>query len=174
MQQDRPGIGIDESRQPFAAFKAIDKVVRSISAVLHRPSVADMSKVDPPRRGTAVLKTRDFWVVASLFGLCTLLYYFGELIDFAGSTAVQRDFFYGVHDVHRVLFILPIVYAAHQFRIKGSLIVTVAAFLVFLPRAIMVSPFSDPILRPVLFTIVASGVFCIGILAVMWKARPKA
>ena len=93
-----------------------------------------------------------------LFGLCTLLYYFGELIDFAGWTALQRDFFYGVHDVQRVLFILPIAYAAHQFRIKGSLIVTVAAFAVFMPRALMVSPFGDPILRPVLFALVA-GVF---------------
>jgi hypothetical protein len=37
-------------------------------------------------------------------------------------------------------------------------IVTFAALVVFLPRGLFISPFPDPILRPVLFTIIAGTV----------------
>jgi signal transduction histidine kinase len=117
-----------------------------------------MSEAISLSRAVDVVRRRDFWVVVILFGCCCLLYYFGELVDYAGWSALKQDFFYGVHDVHRALFIIPIAYAAHQFRIKGSLIVALAAFVVFLPRALFISEYSDPLLRPVLFTIIA-GVF---------------
>jgi len=98
---------------------------------------------------------RSFYILLALFGLCTLLYYFGELIDFAGWTALRYEFFYGVHDVHRLLFLAPIIYAGHTYRVKGAVVVTLAALIAFLPRALVVSPFPDPMLRIVLFTIVA-------------------
>ena len=65
------------------------------------------------------------------------------------------DFLYGIHDVQRLLFFIPILYAAYQFRVKGALFVTLASFLVFLPRALIVSPYPDPLLRPALFALVA-------------------
>jgi hypothetical protein len=68
------------------------------------------------------------------------------------------DFLYGIHDIQRLLFIAPILYAAYYFRVKGALFVTLASFLVFLPRALIVSPYPDPLLRPVLFTLVAGTV----------------
>lgn len=101
------------------------------------------------------MRTRSFYILLSLFALCTLFYYFGELIDFAGWTALRRDFFYGVHDVHRLFFLAPIIYAGHVFRVKGAVVVTLAAFIAFLPRAFIVSPFPDPMLRIVLFTVAA-------------------
>jgi signal transduction histidine kinase len=108
----------------------------------------------------AVLASRDFYIVLSLFVICTLLYYFGELIDYAGWSSLRRDFFYGVHDVHRLFFLAPIIYAGHSFRVKGALIVTLAALLAFLPRILIVTPYPDPMLRTVIFTVVAGCIGC--------------
>ena len=87
--------------------------------------------------------------------ICTLFYYFGELVEWAAWDALRREFFYGVHDVHRLLFLAPIIYAGYKARVKGALIVTMVAFMIFLPRAFFISPFPDPLLRTVLFTIIA-------------------
>lgn len=97
----------------------------------------------------------DFYIVLALFGVCTLFYYFGELVEFAGWTTLRWDFFYTVHDLHRLLFLAPIIYAGYSFRIKGAVIVTIIAFIVFLPRALMISTFSFPILRVTFFTLAA-------------------
>jgi PAS domain-containing protein len=94
-------------------------------------------------------------ILPSLLIFCTLFYYFGELVDLAGWDALRWNFFYGVHDVHRLLFLMPIIYAGYTARMKGALIVTLGAFAVFLPRAFLISPYPDPLLRMVLFTIIA-------------------
>ncbi len=110
------------------------------------------------RARLAVLKTHDFYlflILLLLFGICTLVYYFGELVDFAGWEALRWEFFYGVHDIQRLLFLVPIIYAGYFFRIKGGVIVTITSLVVFLPRAIIISPFPEPILRAVLFTLIA-------------------
>ncbi len=102
----------------------------------------------------------SFYILLLIFGICTFLYYFDTLVDFAGWEALRWKFFYTVHDIHRLFFIVPIVYAGYSFRVKGALIVTLAAFIVFLPRAFIISPFPDPMLRIVLFTIVAGVIGC--------------
>jgi len=109
------------------------------------------------RAALAVLRNRNFHrsFLVLLFGYYTLIYYFGELIDFAGWESLRWDFFYGVHDIHRLFFLIPIIYAGYVFRVKGATIVTLAAFIVFLPRALVISPFTDPITRTVVFTVVA-------------------
>jgi signal transduction histidine kinase len=105
-----------------------------------------------------VLRSRDFYIVLSLLAICTLFYYFGDLVDFAGWTALRWHFFYTVHDVHRIFFLAPIVYAGYSFRVRGAVIVTLAAFIAFLPRALIISPYPDPMLRMLLFTITAGAV----------------
>lgn len=105
-----------------------------------------------------MLSIRDsyrLFIIPILLVVCTLFYYFGELVDWAAWDAVRREFFYGVHDVHRLLFLAPIIYAGYTARVKGAIIVTLVTFIIFLPRAFFVSPFPDPLLRMVLFTIVA-------------------
>ncbi len=96
-----------------------------------------------------------------LFAFCTLFYYFGELVEWAAWDALRKEFFYGVHDVHRLLFLAPIIYAGYTARVKGALIATMVAFIIFLPRAFFISPYPDPLLRMVLF-VIFSGV--IGVL----------
>jgi len=103
------------------------------------------------------VKLRPF-ILPLLLAFSTLFYYFGELVDWAAWEALRIDFFYGIHDVHRLLFLAPIIYAAHTARVKGAVIVTLIAFVIFLPRAFFISPFPDPLLRMALFTIFAGTI----------------
>ena len=104
------------------------------------------------------LKSREFYklyILGLLLIYCTLFYYFGELVDLFGWEALRWDFFYGVHDVHRLLFLAPIIYAGYVFGIKATVIITIISIMTFLPRALFTSPFPDPLLRTVIFTIIA-------------------
>ena len=101
------------------------------------------------------------FIMSLLLVFCTLFYYFGELVDWAAWDALRTTFFYGVHDIHRLLFLIPIVYAGYTARIKGAVIMTLVSFIIFLPRAFFVSPFPDPILRMVVFTIFAGTIGCL-------------
>ena len=97
-----------------------------------------------------------FYFVFLLFALCALIYYFGELINFAGWDFLKSvTFFFGVHDVHRLLFLIPIMYAGYYFGIKPSIIITILAIGVFIPRSLFLSPYPDPLLRTGIFTIFA-------------------
>ncbi len=118
----------------------------------------------------AIFKLRRFRVLLllALFGICTLVYYFGQLVDLAGWNALRWEFFYTVHDVHRLLFLAPVVYAGYFFGIGGAVTVTIASLLVFLPRAIFISPFPDPILRAVV-SVIIEGV--LGYLTVVVRNR---
>jgi hypothetical protein len=90
-----------------------------------------------------------------LLALCSLFYYFGELIDWATWNSLRNDFFYGIHDVHRLFFLAPIVYAGYTARVRGAVIVTLISFIILLPRAFFISPYPDPLLRMILFVIFA-------------------
>jgi c-di-AMP phosphodiesterase-like protein len=98
------------------------------------------------------------FILPLLMIVCTIFYYFGELIDWASWNAIRENFFYGIHDVHRLLFLAPIVYAGYTARIKGAVIVTLVSFIIFLPRAFFISPYPDPLLRMVIFVIFAGVV----------------
>jgi PAS domain-containing protein len=102
--------------------------------------------------------TFRLFVIPLLILFCTIFYYFGELADWAAWGVLRREFFYSVHDIHRLLFLAPIIYAGYTARVKGALIVTMVAFIVFLPRAFFISPFPDPLLRMLLFTIFAGAI----------------
>ena len=97
-------------------------------------------------------------ILLALLVFCTLIYYFGELANWAPWDALRQQFFYGIHDVQRLLFLAPIIYAAHVARVKGALIITLVSFIIFLPRAFFISPFPDPLLRIVLFTVFAGAI----------------
>jgi integral membrane sensor domain MASE1 len=104
-----------------------------------------------------LLGNRSFQIVI-LALLCLyypIIYYFGELIDHFGWEGLRWDFFYTVHDIHRVVFLIPILFAAYYFKIKGGVITTIFAFAVFLPRGLFLSQYPDPLNRMVVFTIFA-------------------
>ena len=95
------------------------------------------------------------FIMPLLLVFCTLFYYFGELVDWAAWDVLRSHFFYSVHDIHRLLFLVPIIYAGYMARVRGALIVTMVAFIIFLPRAFFISPYPDPLLRMLLFVIFA-------------------
>ncbi len=113
---------------------------------------------------SAGLKSRDFYklyILGILFIYCILFYYFGEIIGFFGWDALRWEFFYGVHDIHRLFFLAPIIYAGYFFGVRAAIIITFIAIGTFLPRAFFISPFPDPLLRTVLFIIIAGAVGCL-------------
>ena len=98
------------------------------------------------------------FILPLLLVLCTLFYYFGELADWAAWESLRASFFYSIHDVHRLLFLAPILFAAYTARVRGAIIVTLVSFVIFLPRAFFISPYPDPLLRMAIFTIFAGVV----------------
>jgi signal transduction histidine kinase len=84
-----------------------------------------------------------------------MVYYFGEIVDLAGWEALRWEFFYSIHDIHRLFFLIPIIYASYVFRIRWGLLTVLVSFIAFLPRALFLSPFADPVTRMVVFIIVA-------------------
>lgn len=97
----------------------------------------------------------DFIIVILLLVFCTLFYYLGELVDFAGWAAARWSFLYTVHDLHRLLFLSPIIYAGYAFRVRGGVLVTLIAFVLMMPRALFISTYPDPMVRVVIFAIFA-------------------
>jgi DNA-binding winged helix-turn-helix (wHTH) protein len=98
-------------------------------------------------------------ILAVLFAVCTLIYYFGQVVDFFGWDALKWGFFYEIHDTHRLFFLFPIIYACYFWGFKEMVIVLTASLIVFLPRAILMSPFPDSIARALLFAVFA-GILC--------------
>jgi integral membrane sensor domain MASE1 len=108
-------------------------------------------------KGLDLLGNRTIqWII--LVFLCIyypIIYYFGELVDHFGWESLHWEFFYTVHDIHRVVFLVPILFASYYFRIKGAIFTTVFALAVFLPRGILLSPYPDPVSRMTVFIIFA-------------------
>ena len=98
---------------------------------------------------------RRLCILGLLLGCCSAFYYFGEIVDFAGWESLRWSFFYTVHDIHRLLFLIPIVYAGWALGARAAILTTVISVGVCLPRALFISPYPDPILRPVLFILIA-------------------
>jgi PAS domain S-box-containing protein len=108
-----------------------------------------------------VWENASFWHITVLMAACSLFYYIDVILDYEGWVNLRWRIFYTVHDLHRAFFLIPVIYAAYAFRVKGVAVSCLISFLVFLPRALVVSPFPDPLLRALMFTIsmIIMGVF---------------
>ena len=111
-----------------------------------------------------------FYFVFFTFAICSIFYYFGEIVDFFGWEVLRLSFFYGVHDIHRLIFLFPIIYTAYYFGMKPTIIITILAICMFIPRALFISPYPDPLIRTILFTAVAVAV---GLLTARESKRRK-
>ena len=112
----------------------------------------------------------SFYSIFIMWAVCTLFYYFGEVVDFAGWEAIRWEFFFSVHDIHRLLFLAPILYAAYVFGIKATIIITIISLMTFLPRALFISPYPDPLARMLVF-IVCAGIM--GYLTAIIRSESK-
>ena len=95
------------------------------------------------------VRSPHLWIIAALMAVLTVVYYAGHtpLAHFGGFFT---DAF--PHDLHRTLFLIPIIYAALTFRIWGVLGASLVFLGVVLPRTFY-SPYSDPLIRPLLFVL---------------------
>jgi signal transduction histidine kinase len=96
------------------------------------------------------------WVIVGLLMVCTLVYY-AEQILAATNLSLQIGFFQTVHDLHRTLFLIPLIYSAITYRLWGSLYGSAFFLAVILPRALLYSTMPDPLLRPIIFFFLASA-----------------
>lgn len=121
----------------------------------------DDNKTDPDpvkQDGMIPRDCRRSYILLLLYGACALIYYFGELVDLFGWDFLRWDFFYGIHDVHRLFFLAPILYAAWNCGLKAVLIITIISTMTFLPRALFISPYPSPLVRMLLFSLIAGTV----------------
>jgi len=105
-----------------------------------------------------LVRDKHFYVLLTLFIACTVFYYFGELVTLFGWEALRWEIFYTVHDLHRMIFLAPILYSSYYYRLRGALLANVISLLIFLPRAFLVSPYPDATLRMVAFVILAIAI----------------
>ena len=89
------------------------------------------------------------WIIVALMAILTLVYYAGHT-PLAKFGAFFTDAY--LHDLHRVLFVLPVIYAALTFRVWGAIGASFAFLLVVLPRTFH-SPYADPLVRPLIFVL---------------------
>jgi len=109
-----------------------------------------------PSKLYAVVRNPHLWIIVALMTILTTAYYAGNL-NLNLIPLIERfltsDY---IHDLHRALFIIPMLYAAIAFRIRGAAAVSLIVFCVVLPRALFLSPNEDPLLRTVIFIVLAS------------------
>jgi len=95
------------------------------------------------------VRSRHFWIIAAILAVLTLVYYAGYT-PLANLGSFFTDAF--PHDLHRTLFLIPIIYAALTFRMRGALGASFVFLCVVLPRTFY-SPYTDPLVRSILFVL---------------------
>lgn len=92
-------------------------------------------------------------IIAALFAIGIFAYYVDQT-SLVNHAPFDNSFFTSVHDIHRTLFLIPIVYSAVVFRVNGGIISSVVFLCIILPRAVHFSPYPDPMLRSLIFVVV--------------------
>ena len=103
----------------------------------------------PENQASRGVRSPHFWIIAALMAVLTLVYYAGYT-PLAHLGSFFTDAF--PHDLHRTLFLIPIIYAALTFRVRGALGASLVFLCVVLPRTFY-SPYTDPLVRPLLFVL---------------------
>jgi len=102
-----------------------------------------------------LLRNPHFWGVVALFVGFTALYY-GEQLRLAGWLPSWSGLFTTVHDLHRALFFIPILYASLFLRPPAGVISCAAFLVIMLPRAITFSTYPHPLVRAIVFFVPAT------------------
>jgi two-component system, NarL family, sensor histidine kinase DegS len=102
-----------------------------------------------------------FWAIVAMMLALSLLHYV-EWLGLADTAAPSWHFGLTRHSLDRILFLVPIIYAGHSFRLRTGIATAFAAFLIMLPRAVLASPVPlDALLESV-------GVVFVGISTCVW------
>ena len=96
-----------------------------------------------------------FWAIAALFVVLSVLYY-AQQLGLARYIPSCTGLFTTVHDLHRGLFFIPIIYASLAFRMPGGAVASLLFLLVMLPRALTFSPYPHSMERAIVFFVPAT------------------
>ena len=113
-------------------------------------------------RFMGIWRNRHLWYISAITVACSIIYYLDAIIaGFMGWPGSGVGVLDTVHDLYRLQYVIPVLYAAYIFRVKGVITTSLISMLVFLPRAFFISPYPNALLRPLVF-VISTGV--IGIL----------
>ncbi|MFC1919317.1 PAS domain S-box protein [Chloroflexota bacterium] len=103
------------------------------------------------------LRNPHLWLICVLMVLLTINYY-ADSIGISSWVPFWDEFFGRdyIHDMHRALFLIPMLYTAALFHMRAAVIVSIIVLGIVLPRALYISPFPDAIPRALVFIGVAS------------------
>lgn len=92
-----------------------------------------------PERLSSLMRNPSFWLIVAMLVFCTLLHYSAHV---AILRAISPEAQLGLtrHVMERILFLLPITYAAFIFGVRGGLITLAVAAAAMIPRPIIFSP----------------------------------
>ena len=108
------------------------------------------------RQSQKLVRNRHFWGIVVIMA-ALIVFYNANYIDLANWFPWLKEVFTTefIHDLHRSLFLIPLLYAGAMFRVRGA----IACWLVFLaavmPRALYFSPYPDSLPRTVTFSLMA-------------------
>jgi PAS domain S-box-containing protein len=105
----------------------------------------------------ASLRNPHLWIIAALTGVLTFSYY-ADHLDIPSFIPFGKSFFTAeyIHDLHRALFLIPMLYAATVFWVRGAVIISLVTLCIVLPRSLLISVYPDPAIRAVGFVALAS------------------
>ena len=107
----------------------------------------------PNHRFIAIWRNPHLWYITIIMIACSIFYYMDTIIDFMGWLNPQWAIFYEPHDLHRLFFLIPVLYATYIFRARGVIVTALISMLVFLPYAMFISPYPQALLRAIIFFI---------------------
>jgi len=82
--------------------------------------------------------------------------YYVDRTPLVNTAFFGQTFFTGIHDLNRMMFFIPIIYASLVFRVRGSLITSTIFLVIVLPRALFFSTYPNPLARALTFVVFAA------------------
>jgi signal transduction histidine kinase len=127
--------------------------IKNIEKYLEDHLLARMSEWQKETRKSFI--NRHSLILAGLLVLCIFQYYV-DRTPLAKTAFFGQSFFTGIHDLNRVIFLIPVIYASLVFRVRGSLITSLVFLIAVLPRAMFISTFPNPLARALTFVVFAA------------------
>lgn len=103
------------------------------------------------------LGNRHFWTILAAFLICTALHYPQQLLFWYDAGTASSFLGLSRHAVERILFLFPVVYAGTVFGLRGGIACLAFAFVVMLPRLILMTGYPVDAWFETFAVIVAGG-----------------
>lgn len=101
----------------------------------------------------------NFWIIVGMLAFGAALHY-GPQIRYLPTPAPESPLFLSRHAMDRVLFVLPIAFAAFSFGWVGGLMTLSITFLIMLPRAFLFSPHPVDALMEIVAVAMVGSLMC--------------